>query len=171
MTSTTRVCASGLVVMALSVSGCVSAGSTTEMAVSCRIQGISLGTPDGLLALPGTYRLDGLASVECQSHASREQLVELALMSDSSDPVLLNTSVRERSHGLAYEVFSDVDLLHPLPVNQAAAAAGFQDVRLSSNARMVVNIPFYGRVRVPAVMPPGAYTAPSGLSVYFRSKP
>lgn len=157
-----------LIVVALS--GCASHVGRASGAVTCFLESVSLGVPDGSLALPGTHKLDGWATVTCSSAASRAVTLEVALTSVTAQPIVLRPSGQDAGPGLVFELFSDEQLSLPLVEEQNGVPHTFWEVQVPAQSHSFLSIPFFGKVHVPAVMSPGLYGAPSGLSLLTRPK-
>ncbi len=159
-----------LSIAAVALSGCASHEERPSGGVTCYLESVSLGLPDGSLALPGTHRLDGWATVTCSSAASRAVTLEVALTSNTAQPIVLRPSGHETGPGVVFELFSDELLTAPLAEDENGVPSSLWEVEVPAQSHSFLNIPFFGRVYVPAVMPPGLYGAPSGLSLFTRLK-
>lgn len=167
--STVSTCA-WMLCLAMATSGCASTDQRGAGSAACQLESVSLGLPDGSLAVPGVHRLDGWATVTCSSTATRALTLEVALISDRLQPIVLRPSGRDGARGIEFELFADEQLSLPIGDGETVNPVTFREVHLPAQSRSFLNIPFFGRVHVPAVMPPGLYGAPSGLSIYTRLK-
>lgn len=156
--------------LAMAMSGCASTGQGSTASAACHLESVRLGLPEGSLAIPGVHRLDGWATVSCSSTATRALTLEVALISARLQPVVLRPSGRDSAQGIEFDLFADEQLNLPIGDGEKVNPVTFWEVHLPAQSNSFVTIPFFGKVHVPAVMPPGLYGAPSGLSIYTRPK-
>lgn len=168
-TSVVPTCA-WMLCLAMAMSGCASTGQRSTASAACHLESVRLGLPEGSLAIPGVHRLDGWATVNCTSTATRALTLEVALISARLQAVVLRPSGRDSAQGIVFELFADEQLSLPIGDGETFTPVTFWEVQLPAQSNVFLTIPFFGRVHVPAVMPPGLYGAPSGLSIYTRPK-